>query len=1316
MLLNWDEQLKRISRDNSAVMQTLNLILTAVFFLVSASLYLYPNDIIQTSIAPITNLWNGHKYELRQAQAAITREDAQTSCQVTLSNGDKGYLATIFTKDEHNFILENELRKEITWIGGYNPGVVDFQNWSWDGWSSSEGNPAVFYDTAKDQCYTYCPWASGEPNYLVNEQYIHLSKDGKVMNNRAGNTGASGNGGPSWYLCEFDSSDKEPHIAPSQTTINGGRIKITNLINFNLDTLLVNLVHTATSQPVTCTDIQKDPNQPNTVTCKLPPGVGAYNVTISDGGGRITEYPIYYQHQSPYLRYVYPPNPVSTNPLIITIAGNNFGNDPAAITVKIGPSLQSCSPISFLSGSTDTITCSLATSIPATSPFLPITFSVYSLEIKTYRVPTYSYENRVFYSLSNLSFTYSKYLELPSRLSSLDGLQPTFAVITKDTNGFQFLSKMVPPGTYNIWQPVSYDSRFSNFLVNTGPSQGAQVELVNQNSNMGLNGDMKIYYQYDTTAPTTPTIKGTTDASLNNGFAAIIQYGGIAPKILNSEPILVPMSGMEQTFTLENFGNKYSVTKVSDGSREFDILGKPAENQIKFKIPQGFAGPKQITVSVDGFVSSNKVQYDYQPPKIDSVDPLPTIGGTTVIKGSNLGYTISSVTIQLGTQTVPETDYNYIVGKEGTEINLKVRGGTGLVNGKLIVGQGDPQSKSADFVIQYNPPIINSVQFENQYQLKIEGVNFGTGPNSNAVVSIGGAEPVTQFVTKSDTQIIFDIPKNARNGVVKVIVNGLESNTRPVVMTPILLSSTSIPVEGGEITVFGDFLSPTDQDGNPFSYIFTSMDPQQNSERVECSFISPNYPYQLKCQINSKYKGDISTLLKVSTTDTSNFSQLSVKYQPPTIEGATSVLQNTGGVVTVTGTNFIGFQLKVSIADIDCTDIQLIDSKKLHCTFNGQAAPGTNGDGLTVKVSMGDLSGSNQVFFYTQNKQCPGQPTPCSGNGDCDTQTGSCRCKDGFDGISCSVEIPPLPPGQEPPPPPAVLPTGGALLQGGKNVNDGEDAKPAYNFSVGITHLREFDIQRKTVKTLSIEKDLKWDQQQMVDENNYYYKGIFPGESVIFELYIKLFKNKELVEFAGETIEMASNSIKYQIVISNYTFDKSTNNLDIVYNSITTKNVKVGCEEMESSTNVDESSGSLGWFEINSGGATMKARFSERMLLDGRIKKSSVIALPLTDELYQAVNLSTTNSPNELSFLTSIVSPYFNDRVVLDPNFGVLVSFYKDDKQGCGTGKKNNWKIPVLASVFSVVGAAAIIVTVIYVVKSKYLRVRILEIKLSRRG
>lgn len=52
-LLKWDEQLKRVSSVNKAVVQTLNICLTFLFLLIAYIFFFYSDDVLTTSIGRI---------------------------------------------------------------------------------------------------------------------------------------------------------------------------------------------------------------------------------------------------------------------------------------------------------------------------------------------------------------------------------------------------------------------------------------------------------------------------------------------------------------------------------------------------------------------------------------------------------------------------------------------------------------------------------------------------------------------------------------------------------------------------------------------------------------------------------------------------------------------------------------------------------------------------------------------------------------------------------------------------------------------------------------------------------------------------------------------------------------------------------------------------------------------------------------------------------------------------------------------------------------------------------------------------------------
>jgi hypothetical protein len=114
---------------------------------------------------PILNPANGHFYEAITADNldwSVARDDAAS----LTFNGWTGYLATITSQSEDDFILSNfpQAARDGFWLGGYQiPGSIEpAGGWAW----------------VTGERWAYTNWAPGEPNNrngLENEDALHFT-------------------------------------------------------------------------------------------------------------------------------------------------------------------------------------------------------------------------------------------------------------------------------------------------------------------------------------------------------------------------------------------------------------------------------------------------------------------------------------------------------------------------------------------------------------------------------------------------------------------------------------------------------------------------------------------------------------------------------------------------------------------------------------------------------------------------------------------------------------------------------------------------------------------------------------------------------------------------------------------------------------------------------------------------------------------------------------------------------------------------------------------------------------------------------------
>ncbi|KYR00492.1 IPT/TIG domain-containing protein [Tieghemostelium lacteum] len=563
-------------------------------------------------------------------------------------------------------------------------------------------------------------------------------------------------------------------------------------------------------------------------------------------------------------------------------------------------------------------------------------------------------------------------------------------------------------------------------------------------------------------------------------------------------------------------------------------------------------------------------------------------------------------------------------------------------------------------------PIINSI-FQDQDTLVINGEYFGT---SNQVVSTSiNKTPISI----QDDKVVIPLSPSDMNNNLTVTVSDQESNSNSFYLTPLIESSSSVGVEGGILTLSGKYLSDIDANSNPIGlvYTFTKINIIMTTQDVLNTTITCQYKSNIEKTICSipPVTGEFEIYSQYLTYKSNIFRSSVIA---PGIQLATPTKKGTPGKVTITGSNFgstgLFVTIKNSTAFSECTNAVSLSSTKITCTFasdinteisNGFTQP------LTVNVTVDGKIGYGDVFNYQLIKEC--QSNCVSPFGSC--IDGTCICSNEYTGTDCQTKKDDLPeqPGEKP------------------TDNNGTTNVPGNNFQfqIAVTHLRELNsIDGSTVKTLKT-SDLVWGQP-VVNGDKKYYKGTFTSDPAIVELFVTYFKTSQTIQFAGETMQMADNSIKYEIHVSKWNFTKSINSLQVIYQSTTPKSVEYECETKETTTTFDTSSDSLGWFQVSNGGTTMMAKFSNKMLVDNRILNSQVKLLDQNDELYKE---NTNNSALEL--FVSMNTPTFRDKIILDPNFSSLLETTEEIKTECSSSKK--WKIPLIAVLCSVGGVALII-------------------------
>ncbi|KYR02379.1 hypothetical protein DLAC_01217 [Tieghemostelium lacteum] len=636
-----------------------------------------------------------------------------------------------------------------------------------------------------------------------------------------------------------------------------------------------------------------------------------------------------------------------------------------------------------------------------------------------------------------------------------------------------------------------------------------------------------------------------------------------------------------------------------------------------------------------------------------------------------------STPITVSIPTIPSNLIGNITSYDYNTLYFPVPQYTGKLHTLRIATRDNFPSNVVKF--SYEPPTITSITnylYNNVYWLTITGTQLGTvSSNINVLYNTKGV--TFNSFTSANNSVIVSIPDRSysSSAIVELVVN-TQANSQNITLKPLIVSITNKPpVLGGDITIHGYYFSE--------NAIVTLIAPNNSTVTL-----TKNYSTVLDGWIAiatvTPGTGTFGIKLSIQTVESD---VLQFSYQSPIIREATELYFNQPGNVTITGDNFGQVNPTVTIGYMPCTNPFVLSTNKLVCYFSANVTS-ENGESLDVSVTVDSLTGSNQVFFYTLDKDCEKN---CSGHGDCDRTTSTCTCYTGFTGSDCSIK------NNTKPEPPKTDGNGNTNLPG-----------QSVNFNISLAFIREKKFDDSIVKVLDL-TTMNIIEKKLIQPNTSFFKGVFNNNNVSVQFNVTYYPTQTTIDFAGEPIQQPSNSIKYQISIFDWDFDEQTNHLELIYKSSTPSVSELNCEETQtnSTNNIDNYRG----YKIQAGSDLFETKFSDRMIVDNRLLKSRISQLPESDPLYQQIG---NTEQDELSILISLSTPYFRHFCTLDPNFSVLLTTEStnDDDNECSS-KNNKWKLPVIL-VVSIVGGLSIIVAVIVLVKKEIILKRQKQILMKR--
>eukprot|EP00698_Gefionella_okellyi_P003930 TRINITY_DN13646_c0_g1_i1.p1 TRINITY_DN13646_c0_g1~~TRINITY_DN13646_c0_g1_i1.p1 ORF type:complete len:243 (-),score=27.02 TRINITY_DN13646_c0_g1_i1:65-793(-) len=136
-----------------------------------------------------------HCYELVSVSSPILWTNALTAASTRTYGGNPGYLATITTQQEHNFLVSllPTNAPAVVWVGGSDAGNEG--TWTW---RAGPENGQV-YSIGGSCRQGWCGWLGGEPNGGTGENYMHIWPQNGFGWNDVGNNHDSGLA----YLVEY---------------------------------------------------------------------------------------------------------------------------------------------------------------------------------------------------------------------------------------------------------------------------------------------------------------------------------------------------------------------------------------------------------------------------------------------------------------------------------------------------------------------------------------------------------------------------------------------------------------------------------------------------------------------------------------------------------------------------------------------------------------------------------------------------------------------------------------------------------------------------------------------------------------------------------------------------------------------------------------------------------------------------------------------------------------------------------------------------------------------------------------------------------
>ncbi|EGG21250.1 IPT/TIG domain-containing protein [Cavenderia fasciculata] len=744
--------------------------------------------IVQSQVTSTSQWTSGNNHVYQYFSTTRPYSSAINVCTVLRYNGLPGYLATITTKEEEDFILDSlQLRNVSIYISSEKTSADG--NWKF---ATGAEKGALIYSGNYDKCGYYCNLPDNFKAGLNDPQALFLYYDGIEQKWRTGTISQEYT-----FVCEFGgSSDVVVHAMPAI----GGRATLLNYntaSQFILEDTIVSLeqIDTKTWQPLKdrsikyCTDVRNDGGASG-YSCLMPSGTGKYRLNVTDG---ISTTSSFYQYWNPTVLVSRPPV-TFTQGSVITISGTDFGFNASDIQVWLGPSGQQsqCTSIAFINN--NAINCTIQQ--PIQQSFLPINLTINTIEIISFRSSVYYNNNNYSYSCFDVGSLFGDQGTIGNG-KILEGMVSTMGVV-KDQGQADFL-KSVCYGNLQPYLNVLYNSQ-TNIVYAFGPKAGQSTQLYKSNTiPTSIPSTNRIYYSIrnqvvDYEPPTSPRpilIESWWDdtkpqVSGNYNFQGLSTLQNITIAVKN--PGIVT-SNVSLVFNGQSFRAYYIDYFTQLAYFTLDYIG----------------GVYNAKIQIDSkpTTDASTISINFSPPQLVHITSPTTTGDGFTIYGKNFGSFLNQITYTID-NTLSCTQPQFIQAHQSIVCKAPAGYGSQLHSLRLVTG-GKP---SQWLPFTYQIPTISSISSlgVSGGNFTISGTNFFNDPSIVNVMV--GPYPCTNITFITDhTQLVCLLAPGF--GTHKVIVSiGDQTNDTPTWFTfikPIVSSATSLKFrQPGYVTVRGD--------------------------------------------------------------------------------------------------------------------------------------------------------------------------------------------------------------------------------------------------------------------------------------------------------------------------------------------------------------------------------------------------------------------------------------------------------------------------------------------------------------------------------